>query len=280
MLISTMALKSAPMDDRRKPGIGMGSCGNIMEKKSAHPERGREKVPKRLTDEIYLLEGTFGSNVYALAGNGLVLVDAGFPVDLPRIYSGIWRLGARARDLELVIATHYHGDHVGPVAGLRRRHGVKVAIHREDAPFATGERPIERFEVETSRLIFYMALWPFFRYRNFPVDLYLEDGEELDLAGGLHVIHTPGHSLGSICLYQPHRGILFSGDLLRNEKGVLEGPPPQFTPRPEAAAASLERILELEFEVLLPGHGEPILAGAGEKLRKAVKNGDIWPLNA
>jgi glyoxylase-like metal-dependent hydrolase (beta-lactamase superfamily II) len=236
-------------------------------------------MTRRLVDDIYMVEGTFGSNVYILGGNGLALVDAGFPIDLPRIYSGLRDLGARARDLELVIATHYHGDHVGPVAGLRRRHGVRAAIHEEDAPFATGERPIERFEVETSRLIFYMALWPLFRYRCFPVDVYLEEGEELDLADGLTVLHTPGHSRGSICLYQSRRGILFSGDLLRNEKGVLEGPPPQFTPAPEAAAASLERLLELDFEVLLPGHGEPVLEGASKRFKVALKRGEIWPLN-
>lgn len=237
-------------------------------------------MPKKLIEGVYLLEGTFGSNVYALTGNGLALVDAGFPLDLPRIRSGLRRLRAKTEDLELVVATHYHGDHVGPVAGLRRRHGVRAAIHREDAPYATGERPIERFEVETSRLIFYMALWPLFRYRTFQVDVFLEEGEELDLAGGLTVLHMPGHSRGSICLYEEKRGILFSGDLVRNERGVLEGPPPQFTPDPEAAARSLMRLEELDFEVLLPGHGDPILKGAGGSFRRSLKRGGIWPLNA
>ncbi len=242
-------------------------------------KKGRWRLPKKLVEGIYLLEGTFGSNVYALTGNGLALVDAGFPVDLPRIIAGLRGIRAKTKDLELVVATHYHGDHVGPVAGLRRRYGVRTAIHREDAPFANGERPIERFEVETSRLIFYLALWPLFRYRNFPVDIFLEEGEQLDLAGGLTVLHTPGHSRGSICLYQAKRGILFSGDLLRNERGGLEGPPPQFTPDVEAAALSLKRLKDLDFDVLLPGHGEPILGGAGDRFRLALRRGEIWPLN-
>lgn len=233
----------------------------------------------RLCEDVFHVKGTFGSNVYLLTGNGLTMVDAGFPVDLPRIYLALRTLNAKARDLELIIATHYHGDHVGPVAGLKRRHGLRAAIHEKDAPFACGERPYERFEVEASRIIFYTALWPFFSYRPFSVDHLLREGDSLDLLGGMVVLHTPGHSDGSICLYCPSRGILFSGDLLRNEKGVLEGPPPQFTPDPESAAVSLGRILELDFDVLLPGHGDPIVGKAGGIFRRRCREGGIWPLN-
>ncbi len=231
-----------------------------------------------LTRDIYQITNSFGSNIYLLIGNGLTLVDAGFPVDLPAIHLGLRRMGASFRNLQLVVATHYHGDHVGTISGMKRRHGVRTAIHEKDAPFAQGEIPYERFEVETSRLIFYTALWPFFRYRPFKVDHPLREGDHLDLAGGLEVIHTPGHTAGSICLYQRKRRILFSGDLLRNENGVLEGPPPQFTPDPEAARSSLLKLKELDFEVLLPGHGRPILGGAGDLFQSLLEQGRIWPL--
>ena len=234
-------------------------------------------MPINLTRDIYLINNSMGSNIYLITGNGLTLVDAGFPVDLPAIHLGLRRMGATPRDLDLIVATHYHGDHVGTVAGLRKRYGVRTAIHEGDAPFACGEVPYERFEVETSRLVFYTALWPFFRYRPFAVDRPLREGDILDLAGGLEVIHTPGHTVGSICLYQRSRGILFSGDLIRNENGILEGPPQQFTPDPASACRSLEKISEIDFDVLLPGHGEVILGGAGELFRSLVREGRIWP---
>jgi glyoxylase-like metal-dependent hydrolase (beta-lactamase superfamily II) len=237
-------------------------------------------MPVNLTKDIYLIGRSFGSNIYLITGNGLTLVDAGFPVDLPAIHLGLRRMGATPRDLDLIVATHYHGDHVGTVAGLRKRYGLRTAIHEDDAPFARGTVPYERFEVETSRLIFYMSLWPFFRYRPFEVDRTLRDGDFLDLAGGLEIIHAPGHTVGSICLYQEKRGILFSGDLIRNENGVLEGPPQQFTPDPEAARRSLEKISGIDFDILLPGHGEAILGGAGSLFRLRLSRGEIWPLNS
>lgn len=230
-------------------------------------------------EDLFHIKGSFGSNIYVVTGNGLTLVDAGFPVDLPWIHLGLRKLGTGPGDLDLIVATHYHGDHVGTVAGLKKRYGVRVAVHEKDVPYANGELPYERFEVETSRLIFYTLLWPFFRYRHFDVDTTLREGENIDLLGGMEVIHTPGHTAGSICLYHRRKKILFSGDLIRNENGRMEGPPPQFTPDPDKATRSLEKIADLDFDILLPGHGDPILCGAGERFQDLYSEGGFWPLS-
>jgi glyoxylase-like metal-dependent hydrolase (beta-lactamase superfamily II) len=111
------------------------------------------------------------------------------------------------------------------------------------------------------------------------VDQSLKEGEGLDQLGGLEIIHTPGHTVGSICLYNNEKKILFSGDLIRNENGVMEGPPPQFTPDPGTAACSLEKIADLDFDTLLPGHGDPILSGAGERFTALYETREIWPLS-
>ena len=232
----------------------------------------------KVSDGLLKIRKSLGSNIYLITDDGLTLVDAGFPIDLPNIHLALRSLGAGPRDLDLIVATHYHGDHVGTVAGLKRRYGVRVAVHEEDSLFTCGDRRYETYEIQVSRLIFYTALWPLFRYRPFQADRTLKEGDVLDPLGGLEVIHTPGHTVGSICLYSEERGILFSGDLLRNEKGVLEGPPPQYTPDPTAACRSLERIAAFDFETLLPGHGEVILKGAGDRFRALLGEGMIWPL--
>ncbi|MBN2027585.1 MAG: MBL fold metallo-hydrolase [Actinobacteria bacterium] len=233
---------------------------------------------EEISRSLYRIRGSFGSNIYAVTTDGLALVDCGFPMDLPTVCLGLRGLGATPRDIDLVIATHYHGDHTGTAAGLRRRHGIQVAMHKDDAPYASGDTHQETTEVAFLTLLFYTALWPFFRYRHFQPDRYLEEGEEIDLLGGLRVLHTPGHSRGSICLYGEQRGILFSGDLVRNESGILEGPPPHYTPDQPSACRSLLRVSQLDFDILLPGHGKVILSGAGGRFRNLLEEGKIWPL--
>ncbi len=231
----------------------------------------------RLEEGLYQVRRAQGSNVYLVTEPELALIDAGFPIDTPHIRGALAELGAGPEDLSLVVATHYHGDHVGTIAALKRSNGLRAAIHAEDAPYATGEVPYERFKYRVSRTLFYYSLYPLFRYRYFTPDQRLEEGDVIPLLGGLEVLHTPGHSRGSICLYQRERGLLFSGDLVRRERGVLEGPPPRFTPDPRAAADSLARLARLDFDLLLPGHGDPILGGAGTAYRDHLEAGALWP---
>ncbi len=233
-----------------------------------------------LINDLFLIRGTLGSNIYLITNRGLALVDAGFPIDSIAIRRVLKKSMPSPSNMPLtIVATHYHGDHVGSISALQNIRDVKAVIHQDDAPFAMGDLPLEEFKVDPLRTLYYRSLWPLFKYRHFRVDLTLREGDVLDLLGGLEVIHTPGHSLGSICLYQKKDKILFSGDLIRNEKGILEGPPPNFTPEPWKAAESLNRIAQLDFDILLPGHGIPILEGAGERFRSLLRSRRIWPLN-
>ncbi len=59
---------------------------------------------------------------------------------------------------------------------------------------------------------------------------------------------------------------------------MLEGPPPQFTPDRDAAAISLSRLAELDFDKLFPGHGDPILKGAGATYGEHLRSGALWPV--
>lgn len=229
---------------------------------------------------IYQVRGVVGSNVYLIQENdGLALIDAGWPIDRPAISRALTSLGGSVSDLKMVVVTHYHGDHMGSIRKLKKMGTVQSAVGAADADFVTGRRPYEKFEVAPLRRIFYSALYPLFRYRTAQVDRLLEEGQVVDLLGGLEVIHTPGHTVGSICLYSRERSLLFSGDLVRNEKGVLEGPPPRFTPDPPSAATSLRKLSRLDFDVLLPGHGLPVMTDAAARLRALLETGDIWPLS-
>jgi len=91
-------------------------------------------------------------------------------------------------------------------------------------------------------------------------DSLLKDGDEV---AGLRVIHIPGHTPGSIALYDGT--LLFSGDTLNVREGRVQGPPPQYTADMRQAIASVRKLLSLKFDVLLPGHGDPVVGRASEK---------------
>jgi glyoxylase-like metal-dependent hydrolase (beta-lactamase superfamily II) len=212
---------------------------------------------------VLMLQKTWGSNIYLIPGRSTTLIDAGFPLDERRIIKALDETG-----LGMIVATHYHIDHVGTISALKRRFGTEVAAHTTDAAVMEGKVPYRVYKLDPLRTVYYKVLSPLYKYEFVEVDTHLEEGSLLDVLGGLEVIHLPGHTEGSIGLYQPDRGILFSGDTIRNERNVLEGPPPNFSVDVREAFTNLEeKLLKLDFDVLLPGHGEPVLGGA----RRAVE---------
>lgn len=110
---------------------------------------------------------------------------------------------------------------------------------------------------------------PFFHATPVEPDLRLKEN---DTIGSLIVLHTPGHTPGSISLYDNKRKVLFVGDTARFMKGKLQGPPPQFTPDMGNAKTSIERLSKLEFEVLLSGHGEPLRSKDAPRMLMELSN--------
>ena len=234
-------------------------------------------MSREILPGLEMVRSTWGSNIYIMDhGQGLSLVDAGFPMDYKKIRRHLLKRGSTLDQLKLMIATHYHMDHVGSMWKLKETSGSRVAAHEEDAMYMEGSRPYEVFKVDVFRTIYYGALRPFYPYRYVQVDVILREGSCVDLLGGLEVIHVPGHTRGSILLYGRKKGILFSGDTIRNEKGRIEGPPPQFTPDMGLAWEGLKKkVFGLDFDVLLPGHGDPIIGGAREIVLEALVNHGI-----
>ncbi|MEN3047677.1 MAG: MBL fold metallo-hydrolase [Candidatus Caldarchaeales archaeon] len=140
-----------------------------------------------------LVVGPLSTNCYVVSSGGeALIVDPGWEAErVLRAVSGMEVVG--------IVATHGHFDHVGAVEELRRRLGAEFAIHRLDegmldAAVAIGERFGVKFE------------------RPKP-DRHIEEGDRIQLGGvQIEVIHTPGHSPGSVCLRAGFT--LFSGDTL------------------------------------------------------------------
>jgi glyoxylase-like metal-dependent hydrolase (beta-lactamase superfamily II) len=210
-----------------------------------------------------LTVGPIGENAYVLAGEGYcILVDPGD--EGQRILSF---LDSRGLEPSLVVATHGHLDHTGAIPELlaafrARGRVVPLAVHAEDAAYF-GERGegTNRLLFETIRASGYFKHY----WRPMPEpDILLADGDGLP-PSRFRVIHSPGHSAGSICLYDAPSAILVSGDtLFRDGVGRTDGPDSD----PAALEASLSRLFTLPPETkVFPGHGEETRIGreAGDR---------------
>jgi hydroxyacylglutathione hydrolase len=221
---------------------------------------------------IHLIPKIRGANTYVIleetqAGNNdhLTLIDTGMPGNADRIIEYLKSLGKEQMGSFTIVLTHPDIDHSGSVADLKEKLGkVKVAIHEADAPRLTGEKPLK----EARGLVGFLfkAMSPFMKFKPVPPDFLLKDGELVD---GLRVIHTPGHTQGSMCLYSERLKAMFVGDALRTDKHRMPQPPSAaMSVNIEEAKNSIGKIASYEFELLLPGHGTPILTDASGKVKK------------
>ncbi len=210
---------------------------------------------------LRLKVGFIDENCYVLTcGGSVVLVDPGD--EWEKILS--W-LDASALVPTLIVATHGHLDHTGAIPGIRKafreRSGagtlpVPLAVHPDDARYFGAEG--EKTNRELFRAIRASGYFSHFWSPLPDPEILLEDGACLP-GTDLCVIHTPGHSRGSICLYDASQGLLVSGDtLFRDGVGRTDAPDSD----PEALDSSLRRLMTLPADTrVLPGHGDETTIG-------------------
>jgi glyoxylase-like metal-dependent hydrolase (beta-lactamase superfamily II) len=220
---------------------------------------------------VHLVPGMKGANAYLLLGDSLTLVDTGMPGSEGTILSYVEGLGLAAGDLARIVITHHHLDHVGSLAALKARTSAQVFAHPGDAPVISGEQPPPPARSAVLRLLFRLLGSVLPQADPAPVDVLLQDSDPLDSLGGATVVHVPGHTPGAIALHFPSEGVLICGDVIDHRRDRLGPPPKAFTDDMNQALSSLRRLAELEFDVLCPGHGAPLVGGADEQVRAMVR---------
>jgi glyoxylase-like metal-dependent hydrolase (beta-lactamase superfamily II) len=232
-----------------------------------------------VADGVYrILKGYV--NAYLIeSDDGLVLVDSGLPKRAAKIAGAIEQMGSSAARIRHILITHHHSDHVGSLAEMARISGADVYVHPADAPVVRGDRPPPgpNQALLTGRTVGRLVeMLPGAHADPAAVDVELIDGKLLDIAGGIRVVHTPGHTPGQTSfLLDRQGGVLFAGDAAGSMRGKVNAPigalTGMYTEDPQEARRSLRRLAALEFEVALFGHGSPIREEAHLAFREAVE---------
>ena len=210
-------------------------------------------------------------NLYLIpTPKGYVLVDTGIAGMLPWITRKLSKHHLAPGDLAGVLVTHCHRDHSGCARALSDL-GIPILTHHLEAPILRGEQSYPHYggSLRGKALKFIeRACLPTPPTLNHIIEL--SDDERL-LNSEWRILPAPGHSPGSIALWNPNSGSLLTGDTLVTSFGKAQGPHPVFTEDQDQAEASALRLLELEPKELLPGHGPLLEAAAFESVKVDLK---------
>lgn len=196
---------------------------------------------------------SFGVCFYVLRdSSSLYLIDGGFIGGVSSLRRALKLAGWESYPIKGIILTHGHLDHILNVSNLVEATGAWVAAptldqgHYEGLPTYKGLSKLVGVMEKLGRLLF--------GFRAFQVDRYLNDGDLINISGGLRVVHLPGHTEGHCGLYSESRKLLFAGDLFASLGRFSHLPPRIFNRDEKALRVSVGKALDLDLTRVLPNH--------------------------
>ncbi len=208
---------------------------------------------EEITDNIIMIFiGKLDSNVYVVDDE--LVIDTTTGLLHGQLLGLMKKAGVDAKKVERIVNTHLHFDHIGGNFIFEK---ALVGMHFKDAELLKKNKEATYYHFFGGEI------------KRDSVDFLLQDGDRIKTANHKFVVvHTPGHTPGSICLYEPDKKILISGDTLFHH---AIGRTDLMGGSDEDMLRSLEKILSLEFEMLFPGHGRAITRDAKRKILECVR---------
>ena len=244
-------------------------------------------LERNVVDGVHRI-GEYFVNWYLIEEDGrLTVVDAGLPASWRSLQEALNAIGRAPGDVEALMLTHAHFDHIGFAERARKELGVPVWVHENDVPLTRKpllygrERAVLSYVATQPRALPIVA--SFVRTRAYwppPVARVTRYGNEgtLPVPGSPRIIFTPGHTLGHCALHLPERDAVIAGDALVMLDPYTAKRGPRIVARAatadsERAFASLKPLAETGARVVLTGHGEPYTDGVERAAAEAYEAG-------
>jgi len=196
----------------------------------------------------------------------VTLVDMGLPGHGQKLLAALDSIGSSPGDVTRLLLTHAHPDHLGGAAHVARETGLGMGVHADEADYVrTGTEPPQEAVGLLGRLLHLVT--PTIELEPIPVAEELVDGQLLPVAGGLRVVHMPGHSPGHVGFLHEPSGVLVTGDAIMNPVG-LRWSPKSVCSDFRMCRQTAHRLGELDYRVAAFTHGPEVRDQPREKVRR------------
>ncbi|MCH2525068.1 MAG: MBL fold metallo-hydrolase [Dehalococcoidia bacterium] len=230
-----------------------------------------------ITPGVHRITDINGSNAVLIVDEQMAVVDTGISGNGESIVSYIKSIGRDPRDLRWILVTHFHFDHSGSAQELHELTGAKIVSHRAETELTSEGKSLLIKGNEGAEGPPKIYSWLMGRrgnkrtqeikYHDTEVHETVEEDDVIPCLGGIRIMHTPGHTPGSICPVLEGPRVLFLGDSVLNNINRLSRPLMWDRNKRRELDTSLRRLRELDSDVAMFGHGPPLTDDVNNKVR-------------